>query len=496
MNQSARVVVIGSGPAGAAACFALCEAGVDTLLLEAGLERDARGLLARIGGITVAKVRRPLRLRPGVTVSGDPATELYEELSPGGLSNHWSCAVPRFAPEDFADAERAGEEYTWPIGYQDLAPYYDKVEPLLQIAGAASGMPQLPAGRVRRAIRLPASWQGPAELATSFGRSLLPMPYAYGASTTLALTGNAFNAFDRVIRPARRSRHLEISFGARVVRLDFSASRRRVEGVFVRNVQTGGEERIPCRAVVLAAGAVTTAQILLESKSPDFPEGLGNTEGVVGRYLHDHPLGKLVLDLDRPIGVFPPIYLTRPTLARSPVPLYAAACMQWSGGVPLAKSVVRRHPARLEEIGFSVFGTVIPTRDDWIALDPERARVGGTSALTLHVTRPPDAVRVLETTRDELVELLGRAGLAARVRVWKVEPVGNSNHYGGTCRMHASPRYGVIDRFSRVHAVSNVAVADSAAFTTGPEKNPVLTAMALSARAAANLAEDVKRGDL
>jgi choline dehydrogenase-like flavoprotein len=62
--------------------------------------------------------------------------------------------------------------------------------------------------------------------------------------------------------------------------------------------------------------------------------------------------------------------------------------------------------------------------------------------------------------------------------------------------MHASPRFGVIDRFSRVHGVPNVAVADSSAFTTGPEKNPVLTAMALGARAAANLAEQVKRGDL
>jgi choline dehydrogenase-like flavoprotein len=496
MKRGPSVVVIGSGPAGAAACFALSEAGVDTLLLEAGLEQKARGMLLRVRGITVAKARHRLELRPGVTMTGDAATELYEDLSPGGLSNHWSLAVPRFAPEDFADAARAGEEFTWPIGYADLAPWYERVEPLLHIAGATSGCAQVPAGRVKRPTRLAPSWESASVLARNFGRSLMPMPYAYGKSTTLARTGNAFNAFERVIRPLHRAGRLEVRFGARAVRLDWSSESQRVEGVFVRNALTGGEERIPCRAVVLAAGAVTSAQILLESESPDFPEGLGNAHGVVGRYLHDHPLGKLVLDLDAPIGVYPAVYLTRPTLERSPAPLYAAACMQWSGGVPLAKSALRGHPARLEEIGFSVFGTVIPTRDDWVALDRERPRVGGTSALTLHLGRPAEAERVLEQARDELVALLGQAGFPARVRVWKVEPIGNANHYGGTCRMHASPRFGVIDRFSRVHGVRNVAVADSSAFTTGPEKNPVLTAMALGARAAANLAEHVKQGDL
>jgi choline dehydrogenase-like flavoprotein len=170
--------------------------------------------------------------------------------------------------------------------------------------------------------------------------------------------------------------------------------------------------------------------------------------------------------------------------------------MQWSGAVPLVKSTLRGHPARLSEIGFSVFGTVIPTRDDRVTLDAGAPRVGGASALELHVNRPPEAERVLEQARDELVELLGRAGAGARVEVWKVEAIGNSNHYGGTCRMHASPRFGVLDGHSRVHGVSNVAVADSAAFTTGPEKNPVLTAMALGARAAQHLAEDVQRGDL
>jgi choline dehydrogenase-like flavoprotein len=102
----------------------------------------------------------------------------------------------------------------------------------------------------------------------------------------------------------------------------------------------------------------------------------------------------------------------------------------------------------------------------------------------------------LDQARDDLLDILVRAGRGPRLRDWYVEPVGESKHYGGTCRMHASPRFGMLDRFSRMHAVRNVAVADSSAFTTGPEKNPVLTAMTLAARAGHDLAEDLRAGDI
>jgi len=80
------------------------------------------------------------------------------------------------------------------------------------------------------------------------------------------------------------------------------------------------------------------------------------------------------------------------------------------------------------------------------------------------------------------------------MRLWKIEQLGNSIHFAGTCRMHESPRFGVLDAWSRMHAVPNVMVADSSAFTTGPEKNPALTAMALSARGSDKLARDLRAG--
>ena len=494
VKDDGRVVVVGSGPAGAAAAVFLSRAGVEVLLLEAGPERASRGLTVRVRGITVMRVHRPLKRRQAVTATGDPEAGLFEEIAPGGLSNQWSCAVPRFAPEDFADAERAGEPYTWPIGYDDVAPWYDRVEPLLHIGGAGEHFDQLPAGQVRHARQLGQDWQPLSREARLAGRTLAPMPFAYGADTTLTPSGTVFNAFVRLVRPEFGSGRLKARYGARVVRLEWSASRRRVAAVAGRDGRTGRESRMPCRAVGLAAGAVGTAEILLSSSSAEFPEGLGNTHGVLGRYLHDHPLAKLVVDLAGPLSFHPPAYLTRPVLERAP-PLYAAACMQWSGVAILAKSFLQRKPNRLPWLGFNVFGTMAPVPDNWVALDRARPGHEGAAALSLHIHHPPEAKAALESARDDLVGVLERAGCKPRVRMWKLERVCESVHYGGTCRMHRSPRFGMLDGWNRLHAVPNVVVADSAAFTTGPEKNPALTAMALAARAGHRLAEDLKAGD-
>jgi choline dehydrogenase-like flavoprotein len=490
-----RVVVVVSGPPGATAAVFLSRAGAEVLLLEAGSQRAALGLTVRVRGFTVLKYRRPLRQREGFTATADPNAELAEELAPGGLTNHWSCAVPRFAHEDFADAARAGEAYSWPIGYDDIAAWYDRVEPLLHIAGAGVTSEQLPAGDVLHTRRLADDWAPILAQVGKAGRTMAPMPYAYGADTTVTFSGTVFNSFVRLIQPELRAGRIATQFDARVVRLEWSPRARRVEAVVFRDARTGTESRVPCRAVVLAAGAIATPEILLASSSADFPDGLGNTDGVLGHYLHDHPLGKLVVDLGRPLTVHPASYLTRPTLDKAP-PLYAAACMQWSGAEMVARSLVKGKPGRLPWLGFSVFGTMAPSKDDWVSIDSARRGNHGANGLELHVRHPQEAMQALEKARDDLTDILARAGLAPRVRIWHVEPVGNSRHYGGSCRMHTSPRFGMLDAWSRLHAVRNVAVADSAAFTTGPEKNPVLTAMTLAARASDRLAEELKAGDI
>ena len=135
-----------------------------------------------------------------------------------------------------------------------------------------------------------------------------------------------------------------------------------------------------------------------------------------------------------------------------------------------------------------------PSRDNGVTLAD--ASNGDSTGLKVHIKYEPEVFQVLEQARDQIMEMLLTAGTKPQLRFWNVEPPGWSNHYGGTCRMHADERFGVLDAFGRVHNVPNVVVADSSAFTTGPEKNPVLTSMTLSARAADKLAQDLKSGDL
>ena len=90
MSERERVVVIGTGPAAAAAAVILSQAGREPLLLEAGSEHARLGLTARVRGLTVAKLRPALARRSDLTMTGDPKAELFEELAPGGLSNHWA----------------------------------------------------------------------------------------------------------------------------------------------------------------------------------------------------------------------------------------------------------------------------------------------------------------------------------------------------------------------------------------------------------------------
>lgn len=151
-------------------------------------------------------------------------------------------------------------------------------------------------------------------------------------------------------------------------------------------------------------------------------------------------------------------------------------------------------PGRTNRLGFSIFGTMAPNSEDFVAVEgPDNTSVP--PRLLLALRHPPQAISVLESARDELLEILTHAGWEPRVAVYHLEAPGNSVHYGGTCRMHVSPRFGVVDANCRVHGIRNLMVADSSVFTTGPEKNPVLTAMTLAARGSKLLADDLRSGD-
>ena len=490
MSDGKRVVVLGTGPAGAAAALALHRAGVPVTILEAGARGSERGLTVRGLGLTLFRSRRDLPARPAGE-GGKAPPIWYSELSAGGLSNHWTCAVPRFAPEDFDEGARLGEQYRWPVSYAELARHYADMEQILRISGSGVDTPTLPAGEVNDRVELSNDWKTLAPLALARGTSAIALPLSCSAGSEVVRSGTVFNSYSRMLAPLGESDRFRLRFGARALRLEWSGEERRVTRVIYRDVASGKEEAIEAAAVVVAAGALRSTRLLLESTSRDFPDGLGNTDGVLGRWLHDHPLGKVEFELQRGLSIHPPVLLTRGPYAGA-APLRASQSVLWGGTMVRARTWAGLTPDRSRRIGFSIFGTVPPEERHGMKLCPGKLDAEGGTAFELSLAYDPATVQTLESARDRLQDLLGAAGYRPALTFWKVEPVGTSVHYGGTVRMHASPKYGMLDGWNRLHAVPNVLVVDASAFTTGPEKNPTLTAMALAARACERLAQDLR----
>jgi choline dehydrogenase-like flavoprotein len=282
-----------------------------------------------------------------------------------------------------------------------------------------------------------------------------------------------------------------VIFGARAIRLEWSEAKGRVTRVFFRDADTGQEKSVAGSAFVVAAGAVNSARLLLDSRSSTFPDGLGNTEGVLGCYLHDHPLGKVAIELGRPISIHPPAYLTRAPYDATP-PLRGVASVFWSSTGARLRSLAHARPDKLGEVGFNLFGTMPPRAEDRVEVLPDRRDEDGASEVSLKIRFDDDTRRMLEGARDRLIEILDAAGFAPKVTLWHVAPPGSAVHFAGTVRMHRSPKFGMLSEKNTLHAVPNVLVVDSSAFTTGPEKNPTLTAMALASRACRMLAKELR----
>jgi choline dehydrogenase-like flavoprotein len=256
---------------------------------------------------------------------------------------------------------------------------------------------------------------------------------------------------------------------------------------------TGAHQQLDAAAVVVAAGPMASPKLLLQSTSGDFPGGLGNTHDVLGRFLHDHPKDWCVLVLDRALPrLDQPLHLSRAPYSESP-PLMAAALTIG----PLAKwdRLLSFTNATTNRFGLVTFSTMPPEEHNYVRLDPTRRDEFGMPILDINIRYGSEVTQAVAAMQARLRAILDRAGIHATLEcpLDRLVP-GTAAHYGGGVRMHASARYGMLDGWNRLHEVDNVAVVDASSFTTGVEKNPTLTAMALAARAARRLAHDLKAG--
>lgn len=459
-------------------------------MLEAGSAFE-RGLLLRLGGRNFFRRTPPLREEGRHLVSGDPRTLCYAKLAPGGLSNNWTGAVPRFAPEDFTEGERLHERYRWPIAYSDLAPYYDKVERYLEITADPRDVPQLPGGYAAYPNQLPRDWQNVERVANQHGQGFTTYPLADGPPNMLVRRGTAFNSYTEVVRPLLRTPHFRLRTGAHALQLQWSPAKGKVDAVLYYNRETGATERLEAAAVIVACGPLGTAKLLHNSVCEAFPDGLGNSHGLLGRFLHDHPREWWMFQMERPLSILSPsAYLTRLPYGASP-PLLATS---WTlGTASLGDRVRSRFNMKASAVGVQVIGTMIPTQDCAARPSPTQKDEFGLPALDVHIRYTETEVDNVVRCRQHLMNIMEEAG--CRASPGEVVPTlfpGTIAHYGGTARMHAKPQYGVVDAWNRVYDAPNVLVCDASCFTTAAEKNPTLTVMAVATRAAARLGNDLK----
>jgi choline dehydrogenase-like flavoprotein len=494
MSDDRRVLVIGSGPAGAMAALTLVREGIPVTMLESG-QHMPRGLLVRVAGRNLVRKRPKIEDPRRHVASDDPRASWYHALCPGGMSSHWAGAVPRFAPEDFDEGARLDERYRWPITYDDLVPYYERVEQILHVAASRRDVGAQPAGIVAHERRLPADWQRVADAAEGLGHGLTPLPLAAGPDWAISQGGVGFNSYSHIVRPLEQTAHFRLVLGAHALRLEWSGERRRVTAVTYHDRLTGTRRRIEGAAMVVAAGPLASAKLLMDSACADFPDGLGEEQGVLGRYLHDHPHDVGAIELSRPLsGLGQAALLTRAPYAVSP-PLLGAACT--IGSRSTWDKALTISPFGSKVFGLWIFATMVPRPEHYVRLDPVARDEFGLPALDVHIRYDESVKQNLAAARDRLVRILLDAGYPpSSLSTTPMLVPGASIHYGGTVRMHASRRYGMLNALGRLHAVDNVVVADASSFTTGPEKNPTLTVMAVAARAAHRLAVDLKTENL
>jgi choline dehydrogenase-like flavoprotein len=482
-----RVLVIGSGPCGAIAARQLVNAGVNVTMLEAG-QRPPAGLLVRVADRTLVRWRSPKDLSTGRHgTAGDPATEWYSTLSPGGLSNYWTAAVPRFAPEDFTDGSRLDERFDWPVRYDEMIPYYEIAEDLLAISGPQHSLSVLPAGRISSLRIMPPDWRLLA--GDKYADSLTMMPLARGSRWMVACRGSEFNSYHVIVKPLEAASSFELRLGARVTRLLVSDAGNRVTGAEYVDIATGARKLIRARAIVLAAGTIDSTRILLSSPSSSSPEGIGNETGLVGRYLHDHPKEWWPAEFERPLTALEhPAYLARPPYDGSRPLSGASATIGLHSQRDRPRSFLGRTTRRF---GVQVFGSMVPSEQFGMRLLDSQSDGFGLPKIELNIRYDNAALDSLGDARQRFEAVFADAGNPVRAMPidWVPRP-GSSVHFVGTVRMHQRPDLGVLDRWNRVHQTPNLIVADLSCFPTNPEKNPTLTAMALAARAADKLASD------
>jgi choline dehydrogenase-like flavoprotein len=522
-SSRADVCIVGAGPAGGLLADRLAENGHDVVVLEAGprFEDDSEE----------RRMERSIRPAHGPDSVWEMGGERDDYLSSGdrhyplnaarvkgvgGSTLHWQGMVMRLHEQDFELESATGVGADWPIRYDDLRPYYVDAETELGVAGASDNPFAPPREEPHPLPAFPPSYSDSlfAEACEDVGLTMHSVPNArlserrndrsacvgYGTCDPVCPSGAKYDATIHVERAENRG--VRVVDRAPVQRLEHDDSGDRVTAA-VYATPDGTEHRQEAREFVLAAGGVEIPRLLLLSKSEQYPDGLANSSGLVGRYFMDHLFAGVGGTLDEPtrqnhVGFNTSEshqFYDQPDDRRGAIKL---EFLNYAGPSPveMALSGDDWGDEMLDRIRDN-YGTHVamgalveqrPREENQIRLDP--------STTDDHGNPVPDVVwslddytrRTIERANEIQREVLDELGADVE---WTVGPenTGPAFHHMGTTRMGENPDESVVDAQLRTHDLENLTIASSSVFPTGGAMNPTLTIAALALKAAEHVDE-------
>ena len=553
------VCVIGSGAGGGMAAYTLTNAGARVALLEAGQMWDP----VKDGAMLKWPYDSPrrgasTRERPfgefdgcigGWQIDGEPYTtapgtkfDWWRARMLGGRTNHWGRISLRFGPYDFNRKSRDGLGDDWPITYDDVKPWYDETDKLIGIFGSAENLPNEPDGIFHppptpRCYELLAT-----KAARKLGVTVIPSrlsiitkphngraPCHYcGQCNRGCMTASNFSSTNVLIPPAQKTGRLTLITDAMAREVTVGKDGL-ANGVSYIDKKTGTDKHISARIVVLAASACETARLLLNSKSSQFPNGLANSSGTVGKYLTD-TTGTDVSGFIPKMADMPPhnedgvggMHIYMPWwLDNTKLDFPRGYHIETYGGrgVPSAgfMSGIHRYPggggygASLKadyrryygaSIGFSGRGEMIPNDDCYCEIDPAVVDQYGIPVLRFHwkwTDHEYNQVKHMqETFRAIIAEMGGQVDspMPTKDQGYGIANGGSIIHELGGARMGKDPTTSVVNANCQAHDVKNLFIADGAPFVSQADKNPTWTILALSMRTSDYIAQQRKAGAL
>lgn len=548
MGEVFDACIIGSGAAGGVATHVLSSAGLRLCVLEAGPDVDpqvdfkqhqwpyefaARGLGAagEHDGLMAANGFWSIRGEP---YTCKPGTRFlwFRSRIVGGRTNHWGQGAVRFDPNDFLSDD---DGVRWPLSYEDVAPYYDKVEQDIGVYGSPNCDHSLPA---------PAPRCTELMIQAASATIGLPCDVAPGSILTRSHRGRQACHFcgqcwrgcrDRSnyssslvhIRPAIATGRVTMITNAVAREIDVAPDGR-ADGVIYIDKITRAHHRVRARAIIVAAGACESARLLLNSRSNLWPNGMGNSSGQVGQNLRDSVASRGEAHFPSLEAIPPHNHdgVGRPhlwipkgklredaTLARKNFHIFfvGGRNMPLLGefqeilsvtdgyGIELKKTCRRTYGAVMR---FTAVGEMVSNSSN-CTIDTAAADEWGIPVLRFDFHWGADDYQLAQSMQNSIAALVDAAGgtylttvESTGKRAFGIAEGGQGFHEQGTARMGRDARRSVLNSFCQLHDVNNVFVADAAGFVSSSDKPPTLTIMALAWRASEFLIDEMRRGDL